>query len=199
MPYTDDQRKLVREVFVSFSDYKKSLVISQKKIREVLSTLGIAVTDDEVFELCTKMRIHKNASITFKRFIETLDQMIDTVSAIDEFDAAFSSFDRNGDGFITTADLRQVFNDMGMSFPESDLERLLAAVDSKEADRRVNKEQFTHFMQAVISGKQQQQQEQEEEGTPTGASKAAPGGTSSSSSKSLSSEEAAAKDKKSEN
>lgn len=162
MPYTDEQRKLVREVFVSFSDDKKSLTISQKKIREVLSTLGISVTDDEVFEMCTKMRIHKNASITFKRFMETLDQLINTVSAIDEFEAAFNSFDRNADGAISTADLKQVFNDMGMSYTEEELKPLLAAVDSKEADCRINKEQFIRFMKDLMNVKQEETPKQNE-------------------------------------
>ena len=62
---------------------------------------------------------------------------------------AFSVFDTNGDGTISTAEIRNVIMEMGEPVEEADIERVLGSIDT-DGDGSINYSEFSRVVCAEM-------------------------------------------------
>ncbi|KAF2608482.1 hypothetical protein F2Q68_00045948 [Brassica cretica] len=144
MKDTDSEEEL-KEAFRVF-DKDQNGFISAAELRHVMTNLGEKLTDEEVDE----MIIWHEANIRLKtttvegsekrkeHFVasgartpkskEMADQLTD--EQISEFKEAFSLFDKDGDGCITTKELGTVMRSLGQNPTEAELQDMINEVDA---------------------------------------------------------------------
>jgi calmodulin len=77
-------------------------------------------------------------------FDEFLAMMSDKMKGLDddeEIREAFKVFDKNGDGFIESSELRQVMQSLGEKLTEEEVEDMIREADA-DGDGRVNYQEF---------------------------------------------------------
>ncbi|CAI5467082.1 unnamed protein product [Closterium sp. Yama58-4] len=114
MKDTDSEEEL-KEAFKVF-DKDQNGFISAQELRHVMTNLGEKLTDEEVDEMIREADVDGDGQLSE-------DQ-------IAEFKEAFSLFDKDGDGSITTKELGTVMRSLGQNPTEAELQDMINEVDA---------------------------------------------------------------------
>lgn len=114
---------------------------------EVFGKTGAENVVELIFKKCEK---EKNEFISYDEFIAAT---IDKTNLLSEkkLEAAFKLFDRNGDGFISPNELKEVLGGDGF-FPESYWMSIIKEVD-ENGDGEISFEEFKHLMERILLNK----------------------------------------------
>lgn len=115
--------------------------ITASEIDAVMKSLGILVSDEELIAVINKVDVNKNGTIEFEEFLRLMVQHADSQNDADDIKHAFEIFDRDKDGYISSAELSMVMKSIGESFNEADIGNLIKEAD-KDGDGKVNFEEF---------------------------------------------------------
>ncbi|XP_028058570.1 putative calmodulin-3 [Camellia sinensis] len=142
---TDDQISEFKEAFSLF-DKDGDGCITTKELGTVMRSLGQNPTEAELQDMINEVDADGNGTIDFPEFLnlmarkmkdtdseeelkETMaDQLTD--DQISEFKEAFSLFDKDGDGCITTKELGTVMRSLGQNPTEAELQDMINEVDA---------------------------------------------------------------------
>ena len=137
----------MRRMF-SLMDRDGSGKISKDELKELLRSQGYYPSETELETMMEEIDSDHNGEIDFDEFVSycAKQRMNRTVSQENrELHDAFSFFDKNGDGFVTAVELRQVMRELGQDISEEQAEQMIAEVD-KEGNGRVTYQRFKSMM-----------------------------------------------------
>ncbi|KAL4237342.1 hypothetical protein ACF0H5_002060 [Mactra antiquata] len=115
-----DPDEEMREAFRVF-DKDGNGVISAAELRHVMTNLGEKLTDEEVDEMVREADSDGDGQIDYEA---------EKYYFIPEFKEAFSLFDKDGDGTITTKELGTVMRSLGQNPTEAELQDMINEVDA---------------------------------------------------------------------
>ena len=137
----------MRRMF-SLMDRDGSGMISKDELKDLLHSQGYYPSESELETMMEEIDSDNNGEIDFEEFVRycVKRRISRTVSQeAKEIKDAFSFFDKNGDGFVTAVELRQVMRELGQDISEEQAEQMIAEVD-KEGKGRVTYQRFKSMM-----------------------------------------------------
>uniref|UniRef100_A0A8C6XJD9 Calglandulin n=1 Tax=Naja naja TaxID=35670 RepID=A0A8C6XJD9_NAJNA len=109
-----------------------------------MRSLGKNPTESEVRSIIGEIEAYKG-KVDFPRFLSIMARRTRHSDTEEEIRAAFRVFDRNGDGYVNTAELRHVLTTVGEKLTDDEVKLLINEMDRK-GDGKVNYEEFARIM-----------------------------------------------------
>ncbi|XP_058850274.1 calcium-binding protein 1-like isoform X3 [Acipenser ruthenus] len=139
----------LREAFKEF-DKDRDGFIGCKDLGNCMRTMGYMPTEMELIELSQQINMNLGGHVDFEDFVELMGPKLLAETAdmigVKELRDAFKEFDTNGDGEISTAELREAMRKLlGQQVGHRDLEEILRDVDLN-GDGHVDFEEFVRMM-----------------------------------------------------
>ncbi|KAM4810132.1 calcium-binding protein 1 isoform 2-T2 [Rhinophrynus dorsalis] len=139
----------LREAFKEF-DKDKDGYISCKDLGDCMRTMGYMPTEMELIELSQQINMNLGGRVDFDDFVELMGPKLLAETAdmigVKELRDAFKEFDTNGDGEISTSELREAMRKLlGQQVGHRDIEDIIRDVDLN-GDGQVDFEEFVRMM-----------------------------------------------------
>ncbi|XP_040012286.1 calcium-binding protein 1a isoform X3 [Xiphias gladius] len=139
----------LRDAFKEF-DKDKDGFISCKDLGNCMRTMGYMPTEMELIELSQQINMNLGGHVDFEDFVELMGPKLLAETAdmigIKELKDAFREFDTNGDGAISTSELRDAMRKLlGQQVGLKEVEDILRDVDLN-GDGLVDFEEFVRMM-----------------------------------------------------
>ncbi|XP_061763169.1 calcium-binding protein 1a isoform X2 [Nerophis ophidion] len=139
----------LRDAFKEF-DKDKDGFISCKDLGNCMRTMGYMPTEMELIELSQQINMNLGGHVDFEDFVELMGPKLLAETAdmigIKELKDAFREFDTNGDGAISTSELRDAMRKLlGHQVGLNEVEDILREVDLN-GDGLVDFEEFVRMM-----------------------------------------------------
>lgn len=83
--------------------------------------------------------------IDFPEFLTIMAKNVRALDTEEEIREAFKVFDRNGDGFVSTAELRHVMTTLGEKLTHDEVDEMIREAD-RDGDGQINYEEFVTMM-----------------------------------------------------
>ncbi|KAH9507180.1 putative N-acetyltransferase 8B [Bulinus truncatus] len=142
---TEEQRQEAVEKFRTF-DKNGDGHIDSSELKSVLQLLGQVKTDREIKEMINQMDIDGNGKVECREFLRLLEDTYETKEEIQANQrAAFRVFDKDGNGFITTDELRLAMTSMGEKMSEKEVDQMIREAD-RNGDGRVDYNEFIRLI-----------------------------------------------------
>ena len=165
---TEEKLKEYRKAFQTF-DKDNSGGVSKDEMREVMNSLGVNPSNEELEGMIKEVDLDQNGLIGFEEFADLMHrkekQDKEQQNQLnDEVLDAFKTFDRDGSGLITRAELLHVMEILGSPLTQEEVNEMIQEADM-DKDGCINYEEFVRMMTAdPEENKEPTQTEQE----PTG-------------------------------
>jgi len=130
-----------RNAFDMF-DKKKIGVLTYKEISNVLSSLNLAHSEEEIKEMIDEVDLDGNGEIDFDEFVTLMDRKSQQIDIEEELINAFRVLEKEGNGLISLTDLRNL---MINRKNEEEIDEILSEND-KDEDGYINYEEFIKFI-----------------------------------------------------
>lgn len=134
---SDDRAADFKKAF-EVHDAEGSGHIPASQLGTVLRSLGYKLTEADIQEL---LGPKPKASISFSEFIAMMTKDVLVTDPEDEFKQVFRVFDRNGDGFVSCAELRQAMTTLGQKLSTEDVDEMIRVAD-KDAKGKLTFDEF---------------------------------------------------------
>ncbi|XP_030075768.1 calcium-binding protein 1 [Microcaecilia unicolor] len=139
----------LREAFREF-DKDKDGYISCRDLGNCMRSMGYMPTEMELIELSQQVNMNLGGHVDFEDFLELMGPKLLAETAdmigMKELRDAFKEFDTNGDGEISTTELREAMRKLlGQQVAHRDIEDIISDVDLN-GDGRVDFEEFVQMM-----------------------------------------------------
>nr|XP_046225888.1 calcium-binding protein 1-like isoform X3 [Oncorhynchus gorbuscha] len=139
----------LREAFKEF-DKDHDGFIGCKDLGNCMRTMGYMPTEMELIELSQQINMNLGGHVDFEDFVELMGPKLLAETAdmigVKELRDAFNEFDTNGDGQISTSELREAMKKLlGQQVGHRDLEDILRDIDLN-GDGHVDFEEFVRMM-----------------------------------------------------
>ena len=144
MALTREQISEFKEVFSMF-DKDKDGTISAKDLLKVMRSLGQNPSEAEVQNMINDIDVDGSGNIDFKEFLIMMAKKMKDNNEEDELIEAFKVFDKDGNGFISAAELRHVMTNLGAKLTDDDVDEIIRKVDTN-GDGQVNYQEFVTMM-----------------------------------------------------
>jgi len=142
---TEEQMAEFKEAFQLF-DKSGNGTIMTKELGTVMRSLGQNLSMAQLQDMIDKMDIVGRCVIAFPEFLTGMARiMVDSGGELDELVEAFRVFDRNGNGFITIAEMRHVLSNLGVCHTSEEVDEMVCGFDV-DADGQVNYEEFVKII-----------------------------------------------------
>ena len=143
---TDEQRKDLQDIFDQF-DKDKDGKISGKELANAMFSMGQNPTDDEINEMMREVDLNQDGKIDFDEFITLMMKSSPDTQTEDEVINAFRVFDKEGNGLISSAELKHIMMTIGDKMTEEEADEMVNEADIDE-DGMINYEEFVRMMMA---------------------------------------------------
>ncbi|XP_026798483.1 calcium-binding protein 1b isoform X3 [Pangasianodon hypophthalmus] len=139
----------LREAFKEF-DKDRDGRINCKDLGVCMRTMGYMPTEMELIELSQQVNMNMGGHVDFDDFVELMGPKLLAETAdmigVKELRDAFKEFDSNGDGQISTSELREAMKKLlGQQVRRKELEDILKDIDLN-GDGHVDFEEFVRMM-----------------------------------------------------
>ncbi|KAL1417041.1 hypothetical protein MTO96_027243 [Rhipicephalus appendiculatus] len=139
-PLSEEQISDFREAFTLY-DKDGSGSIRASDLGTVMRSLGYQPTEAQVAEI-----VGSRETIDFPEFLTIMaKEEIRSNDVDEEIREAFKVFDRNGDGFVSAAELRHVMTTMGEKLTHEEVDEMIREAD-QDGDGRINYEEFVNMV-----------------------------------------------------
>jgi len=143
--FTEDQVAEFQEAFALF-DTRGDGMIPANQVGEVLRALGQNPTEADVRRLVQNQKTEGRVSFeTFLPILQAVSQkkISDTV---EDFVEGLRHFDKDGNGFISSAELRHMLTSLGEKMTEEEVESLIHGQEDSQGN--INYEEFVKMVLA---------------------------------------------------
>merc|ERR1712183_543862 len=137
---TEEQKSEFKAAFALF-DKDGNGSISTAELGAVMQSLGKPSTEAELKNLMKNVDTNKDGTLDFNEFLTLMSRKNEN----EEMKAAFAAFDKDGNGFITSAELKEVMKSMGESLSDAEVDAMIKEADMN-GDDQVNYEEFIKLM-----------------------------------------------------
>ncbi|XP_057673971.1 calcium-binding protein 5b [Corythoichthys intestinalis] len=146
---THDEVEELRVAFVEF-DKDKDGFISCKDLGNLMRTMGYMPTEMELIELSQNINMNLGGRVDFEDFVQLMTPKLLAETAgmigLKELKEAFREFDIDGDGSITSDEMKHaIVKLLGGQASKKEIEALLLEAD-KNGDGTVDFEEFVKMM-----------------------------------------------------
>ncbi|XP_056436034.1 calcium-binding protein 5b isoform X1 [Gadus chalcogrammus] len=146
---TNEEIEELREAFEEF-DKDKDGFISCKDLGNLMRTMGYMPTEMELIELGQNINMNLGGRVDFEDFVELMTPKLlaetSGMIGLKELKDAFKEFDLDGDGSITTEELRHAMTKLlGEQTTKTEIEQVVREAD-KNGDGTVDFEEFVKMM-----------------------------------------------------
>jgi len=142
-----EKEAMMRKAFQMF-DQGKTGFIESVKIATILTTLGHTFDEDELQTLIEQHDVEGQGKINFDAFSEIAGHFLeeeDDEAMLQELKEAFRLYDREGNGYITTAVLREILKALDDKLTSDDLDGMIAEIDT-DGSGTVDFDEFMEMM-----------------------------------------------------
>ncbi|KAI7797061.1 calcium-binding protein 5a [Triplophysa rosa] len=145
----DDEIEELREAFNEF-DKDKDGLISCKDLGNLMRTMGYMPTEMELIELGQNINMNLGGRVDFEDFVELMAPKLLAETAgmigVKELRDAFKEFDMDGDGEITTEELRSAMSKLlGEHMNQREIDAVVREADNN-GDGTVDFEEFVRML-----------------------------------------------------
>ena len=137
--FSEDMVAEFQETFMLF-DTKGDGMIPSHQVGDVLRALGQNPTESEVKRLVQNQL--NEGRISFETFLPILQAVTSKPikDTVDDFVEGLRHFDKDGNGFISSAELRHMLTSLGEKMSEEDVEALIHG--QEDSSGNINYEEF---------------------------------------------------------
>merc|ERR1711892_90340 len=129
----------------SLLDTDKNGVITTGDIKSSLTALGYYPTDVELQEMVTKLDSNRNGEIEFEEFLSMITKKMKSGASDEEIKDTLRVFDKDCNGFISAAELRQALANLGEKLSDDELDEMIKEVDF-DGDGQIDYAEFLSMM-----------------------------------------------------
>ncbi|CAI8508471.1 hypothetical protein FOG51_02130 [Hanseniaspora uvarum] len=140
---TEEQIQEFKEAFTLF-DKDNNGTISKQELSTVMRSLGLSPSEQEVTDLMNEIDLNGNKSIEFSEFLTLMSRQLKQNDSEMELLEAFKVFDKNGDGYISSAELKHVLTSIGEKLSDAEVDEILKEV--ADGQGQINIEQFAEIL-----------------------------------------------------
>lgn len=142
---TEQQSASIKEAFSLF-DKDNDGFIASKDLGTVMRSLGQNPTQAELQEMISDLSLDRNnGMIDFPEFLTLMARKLKDTDSEEEILEAFRVFDRDGNGFISTAELRHVMTSIGEKLSEDEVNEMIKEADA-DGHGQINYNEFVGVM-----------------------------------------------------
>ncbi|KAK2182462.1 hypothetical protein NP493_353g05007 [Ridgeia piscesae] len=94
-----------------------------------MRSLGQNPTEAELQDMINEVDFDGNGTIDFDEFLTMMAKKMKSTDTEDEMKEAFKVFDKDGDGFISAAELRHVMANLGEKLTDDEVEEMIREAD----------------------------------------------------------------------
>ncbi|KAH6797897.1 EF hand calcium-binding protein family [Perilla frutescens var. hirtella] len=141
-----EQLQQLKEIFDRF-DMDKDGSLTLLELAALLRALGLKPTGDQIHSISTSMDANGNGSIEFDELVETILSDINEQVMLnqDRLMEVFKAFDRDGNGYITAAELAGQMAKMGQPLTYHELTEMIQEADAN-GDGVISFNEFASIM-----------------------------------------------------
>ncbi|KAF9186809.1 hypothetical protein BGZ51_001606 [Haplosporangium sp. Z 767] len=141
---TETQLAEFKEAFSLF-DKDGDGTITTKELGTVMRSLGQNPTEADLQDMVNEVDADGNGTIDFPEFLTMMARkMVDTESE-EEIKEAFKVFDKDGNGYISAAELRHVLTNLGERLNDQEVDEMITEADV-DGDGQINYDEFVRMM-----------------------------------------------------
>lgn len=133
MQEEDDQKMAVMRKAFQMFDTTKSGFIDTLKISTILNTMGQLFDDSDLNALISENDPEGTGKVNFDGFCRIAGRFLeeeDAEAMQEELKEAFRLYDREGNGYITTATLKEILAALDDKLTSADLDGIIAEIDT---------------------------------------------------------------------
>jgi len=143
----EEQIQEFKEAFSLF-DKDGDGKITTKELGTVMRSLGQNPTEAELKEMIAEVDANKNGTIEFQEFLTMMSKKMKEPDSQDEIREAFKVFDKDGNGFISAAELRHVMTNLGEKLTDEEVDEMIREADIN-GDGQINYNEFVSMMMST--------------------------------------------------
>lgn len=111
-----------------------------------MRSLGQNPTEAELNDIINEFDADENGTIDFTEFLTMMEKKLKQAETEDdEIREAFRVFDKNGDGFISAAELRHVMTNLGEKLTDDQVDEMIREADL-DNDGQIDWNEFVRMM-----------------------------------------------------
>lgn len=138
---TEEKTEELKEAFEVF-DKDGDGEITVAELHQILNNLGQKTSLADVKKMIAEVDKDNNEKIDFEEFVI---MMLKKQEGKDELFEAFKAFDKNGDGQISHAELKEVMKSMGQDMSDAEIDQMIIAADT-DKDGEISFVEFKKMM-----------------------------------------------------
>lgn len=141
-----DHLKHLRDIFARF-DMDSDGSLTHLELAALLRSLGLKPTGDQMHLMLANMDTNGNGSVEFDELVDAIlpEMTPETLVDQEQLMEVFRSFDRDGNGYITAAELAQSMAKMGHPLTFQELSEMFKEADS-DGDGVISFTEFASVM-----------------------------------------------------
>lgn len=140
----DSRIKEYKEAFEIF-DKDNDGSITMVELRNVMKTLNQEPSDQELNEMIAEVDIDGNGKIDFEEFVNLMNKRSKETDAEEEVINAFKVLDKDGQGVLSSTELRHIMTTLGDALTEDEVDEMIREADI-DGDGQINYEEFVRMM-----------------------------------------------------
>jgi len=141
---THEQIAEFKEAFALF-DKDGDGTITTKELGTVMRSLGQNPTEAELRDMIHEVDQDGSETIDFPEFLTLMSRKMQDTDTEEEIKEAFRVFDKDGNGFISAAELRHVMMNLGEKLSNEEIDDMIKEADI-DGDGQINYAEFVKMM-----------------------------------------------------
>ena len=110
-----------------------------------MRSLGQNPTEAELHDMINEVDNDGSGTIDFAEFLSLMSKKMKDADSEEELMEAFKVFDKDGNGFISSVELRHVMTNLGEKLTDDEVDEMIREADV-DGDGQVNYDEFVKMM-----------------------------------------------------
>ena len=137
---SEEQIEQCREIF-NLYDKDGDGTIDSRELGDIMRSLGIYPSNEEVLEMLKEVDTDKSGKINFEEFLDLFTKKINEPDTEEDYIEAFKTFNKDDSGLITPKNLVSVMKSLGERITEEEAEEMIKSADD-DGDGTINFKEF---------------------------------------------------------
>ncbi|XP_021566046.1 calmodulin-like [Carlito syrichta] len=141
---TEEQIAEFKEAFLLF-DKDGDYTITTKDLRTVMRSLGQNPTEAELQDMIKEVDANGNGTTDFPEVLTMMARKMKDTDSEEEIREAFRVSDKDGNGYISAAELRHIMTNLGEKLTDEEVDEMIREANI-DGDGQVNYEVLVQMM-----------------------------------------------------